>query len=437
MQAVILAGGKGTRLRSRLGDLPKPMVDIGGKPLLQWQVELLSAQGCGRILVLLGYKPEAITGYFGDGRKYGVAIDYAIEQSPLGSAGAVLAALDKLEDQFLVLYGDTALNVDINRLLQAHSASGADATLFVHPNDHPHDSDLVETTATGRIKAFHPYPHPSGSFYANLVNAALYVMEKRALRPWKELPAPIDFARNLFPMMLEAGHDLYAYRSREYIKDAGTPERCERIETDLRSGRIANSSLATPAAAVFLDRDGTINEEVGRISDPACLRLLPDASAAIRRLNHAGYPVVVVSNQPVIARGDCTEQALREITNKMETLLGESGAYVDAVYYCPHHPDKGFEGERPELKFACSCRKPQIGLMEAASREMNLDIAASWLIGDSDTDIEAAKNAGMRSILVETGLAGRRGPGGGCTPDRRFASLSEAVDSLLGSRVDL
>jgi len=429
MQAVILAGGSGSRLKTRLGDLPKPMVSLCGKPLLEHQIELLRSHGFTRILLLLGYNPDAISGYFGDGRNFGVEIEYAVEQAPLGSAGAVLAVYGRLEEHFLVLYGDTALNVDLRRFWDAHLAHGADASLFVHPNDHPQDSDLVETDQSGRILDFYPYPHPAGHFYPNLVNAALYVVNARALEPWLTLRPPLDFGKDLFRLMLLQGQHLFGYRSREYIKDIGTPERLDRVEADLRSGRIAASSFATPAKAVFLDRDGTINEEVNRVSDPAEFRLLPGVAAAIRRLNRSGYATVVVTNQPVIARGDCTEDTLREITNKMETQLGEAGAYLDAVYYCPHHPDKGFPGERAELKFVCSCRKPATGLITAACRDMNLDLASSWLIGDSETDMLTARHAGIPSILVETGHAS-----GDSVPDHRFPSLTEAVDFLLGKQ---
>jgi histidinol-phosphate phosphatase family protein len=435
MQAVILAGGKGTRLRSRLGDLPKPMVDVSGKPLLERQIELLRAHGFDNVLLLLGYNPGKITEYFGDGSSRGVRIQSVVEPAPLGSAGAVLAAFDRLEERFLVLYGDTMLNVDLRHFASVHASKKVDASLFVHPNDHPHDSDLVEVDASGRILAFHSYPHSAGQNYANLVNAALYVIEKQALRPWLELQPPFDFAKDLFPVMVKAGQNLFGYRSREYIKDVGTPERLERVEKDLDSGRIARSSFETPAPAVFLDRDGTINEEVNRVWEPSQFKLLPGVGPAIRRLNRSGYVVVVITNQAVIARGDCTEETLQQIHNKMETELGQAGAYVDAIYYCPHHPDRGFPGERVELKIACTCRKPETGLLEAACRDMNLDLASSWVIGDSGRDIEMAKRAGVRSILVETGhpvTSGTSGRG----PDHQAPSLTEAVDFLLGGKAN-
>jgi histidinol-phosphate phosphatase family protein len=344
----------------------------------------------------------------------------------------VLNALAELQDRFLVIYGDTMLNVELSRFWRAHEENRADASLLLHPNDHPHDSDLVEIDECGRITAFHAYPHDPDRLYANLVNAALYVVEKRALVGCRDSSGPLDFGKDLFPNMLAQGKLLYGYRSAEYIKDAGTPERLDAVLADYESGRIARGSLETTAPAIFLDRDGTLNEEVDRVSHPDKFSLFPGVGGAIRRINRAGYRAVVITNQPVIARGDCTERELVEIHNKMETLLGRDGAYVDAILHCPHHPDKGFAGERADLKIACSCRKPAIGLIERARIELSIDLKRSWFIGDSTVDIRTARNAGLKSILLQTGYGGRDGRYPDC-PDHTASSLVEAVDIVLGT----
>jgi histidinol-phosphate phosphatase family protein len=430
MQAVILAGGMGTRLRQRLGDLPKPMVSIAGKPLLEHQILLARRHGVSDILFLLGHGADAIKDYFGDGSRWGVRIRSVTETVPLGSAGAVLSALPELQDRFLVLYGDTMLNVDLTRFWRAHEESAAEASLLLHPNDHPHDSDLVEVDDRGRITAFHPYPHDPEEFYPNLVNAALYIVEKRALRGRQDACGPLDFGKNLFPDMVARGSFLQGYRSPEYIKDAGTPERLDAVLADYDSGRIAQGSLETPVPAVFVDRDGTLNEEVDRVKDPGEFSLLEGVGKAIRRINRSGYRAIIITNQPVIARGDCSESDLARIHNKMETLLGREGAYFDAILHCPHHPDKGFAGERADLKIVCSCRKPATGLIERARIELNIDMKRSWFIGDSTVDIRTAHNAGLRSILLQTGHAGRDGryPD---KPDYIAPSLAAAVDLVL------
>jgi histidinol-phosphate phosphatase family protein len=433
MQLVIIAGGKGTRLKERTADLQKCMIEVGTKPLIEHQILLAASHKITDILILAGFDAESIERHFGDGTPWGVTIRYHRESAPRGTAGAVFDAFDKLDDVFLVVYGDTMLNVDLARMAAAH-AQRPSATLFLHPNDHPHDSDIVELNESNEILAFHPYPHPPGEYFRNLVNAGLYVVSKEILRPWhtnrNAQSYPLDFAKHVFPNMLAGGAKLYGYVSREYIKDAGTPERLDRVRLDYSSRRIGRGSLQNPAPAVFLDRDGTLNHERGWLHTPEQLELIPGAAAAVRAINEAGWLAVVVSNQPVIARGGCTETELRKIHNKLEWLLGENGAFVNGIYYCPHHPDKGFPGERQELKVACSCRKPATGLLDLASRELNIDIGRSWLIGDSARDVQAASNFGIRSALVRTGSSKDENLGS-CRPDFECNTLLDATEFIL------
>jgi histidinol-phosphate phosphatase family protein len=432
-QAVIVAGGKGTRLKALLGELPKAMIPIGGKPLLEHQIELARRHGFTDILVLAGHQAEAIEAYCGDGSRWGVRIECRREEQPLGTAGAVAAAFDKLKEQFVVLYGDEMANVDLGRLWAAHLAARAEATLVLHPNDHPLDSDLVEVDAAGWITAFHNRPHPPGGYFQNLVNAALYVVSKPALAPWAPPPQIMDFGKDVFPAMLRGGARLLGYRSPEYIKDVGTPERYELVCAEYASGVVERSSLSRPQPAVFLDRDGTLNRETGGVTAPEQLELLPGVAGAIRQLNHHGLRAVVTTNQPLVAKGFCTEADLQLIHNKLETLLGREGAFLDRIYYCPHHPEKGFPGERAELKVDCACRKPKPGLIYQATRELNLDLPASWLIGDSTADLETARQAGLRSILVRTGYAGQDGKFN-AQPDLAADTLAEAVRFIIATR---
>ncbi len=432
MQLVVVAGGKGLRLRERLGNLPKPMASIGGRPLLEHQILLAKRYGISSIMLLVGYGADTIREYFGDGSRWGVNIRYREEPEPLGTAGAVLEALGDLEERFLVMYGDTMLNVNLERFGEAHVDSGAPLSLLVHPNDHPHDSDLVELDQSDRVGCFHPYPHDPKRYFANLVNAALYMIDRQSLEPYAGNTAFPDFGKHFFPQLLAQGVALHGYRSREYIKDAGTPERLDRVTADFESGRIERGSLETAASAVFLDRDGTLNRQIDYVRSPDQLALLDAVPEAIRKLNSAGRPVVVITNQAVIARGECSETMLQEIHNKLETELGTQGAYLDAIYYCPHHPEGGYQGERPELKIKCACRKPAIGLIEQAASDLNLDLSRSWLIGDTSRDIQTAHNAGLRSILVQTGYAEQDGTYS-VAPDRICPDLLEAVNILLAA----
>jgi histidinol-phosphate phosphatase family protein len=434
-QAVILAGGQGTRLKERLRDLPKPMIPIAGIPLLEHQVELAKRHGFTDLVFFVCYRADLIAKHFGGGERWNVRIRHIVEREPLGTAGAVLAGFDELADRFVVLYGDTMVNVDLERLLQKHIEAHADATLLLHPNDHPQDSDLVETDAGSRVVAFHNRPHPAGLWRQNLVNAGLYVMEKKALAPFRRLiagekPRPLDFGKDVFPAMLAKGALVMGYNSPEYIKDIGTPQRYDRISAEYEAGVVQRSSLGTPQRAVFLDRDGTL------VPDKDCLRtadeleLFPDAGAAIRTLNHAGWRTVVATNQPVIAKGWCTEAELQRMHNKLETLLGQEHAFLDRIYFCPHHPDSGFAGERKELKIRCDCRKPAIGMIHQAVAELNIDLKQSWLVGDTTTDVLTARNAGLKSALVRTGAAGKDGKYA-VEPDFVFDTLAQAVDFIV------
>lgn len=430
MKAVILAGGKGSRLAARTNGLPKPLIPVAGKPLLAWQFELLARHGAEHVTVLCGYGADQIREFCGSGAKWGLSLRCIEEPKPLGTAGAVIATLDELPGEFFVFYGDTMLNVDLRRMFHAHKVSGAQATLFLHPNDHPQDSDLVESDEYGRIKAVHGYPHPDGVLLPNQVNAALYVFRKPVLRGYAVPESPLDFAKHVFPRMLAEGVHLHGYRSPEYIKDAGTPARLDTVEADVLSGVVARSSLDVQRPAVFLDRDGTINEEVSFITRPEQLKLLPGAAQAVRMIRDAGYRVVVITNQPVVARGDCDIPGLLRIHDHMERELSRERAFLDGIYYCPHHPDKGFEGERPEYKIECDCRKPADGLVQQAERELNLDLGASWFIGDRTTDVQTAHNAGIRSVLLRSGIGGRdnRYP---VTPDYIFDDLRAAAGHIF------
>jgi histidinol-phosphate phosphatase family protein len=431
-QAVILAGGKGTRLQSVLGGLPKPLADVGGVPLLAHQLRLLQVHGFDEAVLLVSHRADAIQEWLDtEAVAPGFRVRLIDDQPPRGTGGAILNVLSGLAEVFAVLYGDTMLDVDLDRFWAWHAAEPATAvSLFLHPNDHPHDSDLVEVDEEGEILGFHPYPHPDGVWLPNLVNAALYIVRRDALLPWRELTGSLDVAKDLFPRMLQAKQRLRGYVSPEYIKDAGTPSRLEKVRKAYADGTIARSSLQAPQRAVFLDRDGTLNEADGYIRSAQQLQVYPDAGRAVRRLNDAEWRTVVVTNQPVIARGEVTTTELRQIHARLDTELARDGGFIDRLYYCPHHPDGGYAGEVAALKIACDCRKPADGLIRRAQTDLNIDLTASWMIGDSSADLGAAEAAGVQSILVETGEAGMdaRHPfeAGIVVPD-----VSAAVDFIL------
>lgn len=424
----ILAGGMGTRLRERTGEsLPKPMVPVLGRPLLEHQIALCRDQGFNHIALLVHYQHQSISNHFGDGSSFGVRLSYIVEDTPRGTAGALRGALPNLAERFLVLYGDTYLDVDLTSLWNAHAKSEAVATLFLHPNDHPQDSDLVEIDPSGRILAIHPYPHPEGLAYRNLVNAGLYALTKAGLESALPTEEKEDLAKHTFPRMLQAGLPLASYVSPEYIKDLGTPSRLDSVVAGITSGLVEKLSKRELRRAIFLDRDGTLNKEVNHLNHPGQLVLFSDVPAAIRRINHSGHLAIAITNQPVIARGDLTWEGLGSIHARLDFLLGEGQAYLDAVYVCPHHPHRGFENEVPELKVDCNCRKPRTGMIDKACEELFVSRQGSWFVGDSTSDLETGRRAGLLTMLVRTGYKGR---------DDKFKTLPNYISPNLHAAID-
>ncbi|WAM37242.1 D-glycero-alpha-D-manno-heptose-1,7-bisphosphate 7-phosphatase [Caldicellulosiruptor acetigenus] len=184
---------------------------------------------------------------------------------------------------------------------------------------------------------------------------------------------------------------------------------------------------------IFLDRDGTINVYKGLISRPEDLELEKNAAEAIKMINESEYLCIVVSNQPVVAKNLCSLEELWRINDRLRKLLEEKGAYLDDIFVCPHHPDKGYPGENTEFKIRCNCRKPDIGMIEMARQKYNIDLSKSYIIGDSTIDIQTGINCNMKTILVKTGLGGSDKIYRVC-PDYIANNLYEAVNLILGDK---
>lgn len=413
MKAVIMAGGKGTRISSVASDIPKPMIKIEGKPVLEYEIECLRDQGFTDIIITVSHLGHIIMDYFGDGSKvspvtgktFGVRIEYFVEEVPLGNAGVLYKLKDKLTDDFLLLNADSVFDIDFNRFVAYHKAKGGLVTLFTHPNSHPYDSGLVFVDDNMAVTEWSAKEDARPEYYKNRVNAGLHVISPKVLDTVIETPK-IDLDRQLLKPLAGTGK-MFVYDSPEYVKDMGTPDRYEMVCADLRDGRVRAKNLKNKQKAVFLDRDGTINKYVGFLRNIDDFELLPGVTEAVRKINASGYLVIVVTNQPVIARGEVSFEELEQIHNKMETLLGAEGAYLDAIYFCPHHPHKGYKGERLELKIDCKCRKPKPGMLIKAADDFNIDLTQSWMIGDGENDIFAGIAAGCHTVLIGNGQFGQ------------------------------
>lgn len=406
MKVVIMAGGRGTRITSVASDIPKPMIKIGDKPVLEHELECLRSQGFTDIIITVSHLGQIIMDYFGDGSKvspatgkpFGVHIEYYFEKEPLGNAGALFKIKEKLTEDFLLLNADALFDVDFNRFVDYHRQHGALVTLFAHANDHPYDSGLLVVDKDNYVQQWLTKEDARPQYYRNIVNGGLHVLSPKVLDVEINTPK-VDLDRQILKPLAGTGKML-CYNSPEYAKDMGTPERYYAACEDYKSGKIQGKNLRNKQKAIFLDRDGTINKYVGYLRTPEQFELLEGVGEAIRKINLFGYLAIVVTNQPVIARGEVTADGLQQIHNKMETMLGKEGAYLDGVYYCPHHPDKGFAGEVEELKIVCECRKPKAGLLLQAAKDFNIDLSQSWMIGDSENDVLAGKNAGCKTALI-------------------------------------
>ena len=429
--AVIMAGGKGSRLLSITNDeIPKPMVPVDGKPLLEYQVEKLKTYGIKKIVMIVGHLGEKIVDHFKDGKNFGVEIDYIFEKEPLGTAGAFYYLKDKIDAKdFMLVFGDVFFDMDFDRMEDFHFKNSALTTLLAHPNGHPYDSDLIQTDDTGKVIGFDSKHNVRDYWYDNMVNAGMYIINKRLLDLVKE-PVKTDFEKDILANQVKLGANIYAYHTPEYVKDVGTVDRINATVEELKSGLIQSKNLKNKQRAIFLDRDGTMNVSKGFISKADDLELIPGTIDAIKAINKSGALAIVITNQPVIARGECSFEELHNIHNKLKTLLGKKGAFVDDIFYCPHHPDKGFEGEVPELKFDCECRKPKTGMIDEAVKKYNIDLSKSYMVGDSTMDLETARNAGIKSVLVNTGFAGNDGKyDRSC--DIEAKNLFDAVEKII------
>ena len=410
MQVVIMAGGRGTRISELFPDIPKPLIPIDGVPVLEREIISLRNQGFKEITLTVSYLAEKIIEYFGDGAKLGVRIDYFVEKTSLGNAGALvkMRAEGKLDGDFLLLNADSIFDVDFIRFVDYHRQKGGQVTLFTHPNSHPYDSGLIIADKDGRVKQWLTKEEKRPQWYKNRVNAGLHVINAEVLdgidaekvgTVVNGKTVKVDLDCQILKPLCGSGQ-MYCYDSPEYVKDMGTPERYDAVCKDYSSGVVTAKNLKNKQKAIFLDRDGTINKYVGFLRNIDDFEFLPGVASVIKKINSSGYLAIVVTNQPVIARGEVTFEQLDEIHNKMETLLGQEGAYLDGLYFCPHHPDKGFEGEVPELKFDCDCRKPKPGMLLKAAEDFNIDLNQSWMVGDDKNDIQAGKNAGCHTAQI-------------------------------------
>jgi histidinol-phosphate phosphatase family protein len=378
-QAVILAGGRGTRLKPLTDTRPKPMVEILGKPFLAYQIEQLRDQGFEKILLLLGYLPEVVQDYCGDGSRWGVKIEYSVSAVEDETARRLKLAEALLDSYFLLLYCDNYWPMQIEKMWPQFVASGAPAMITVYTNKDGYTRNSVRVDPDGYVAI---YDKTCASPGLQGVEISYAFIDKSVVRLLPEANVSVEEA--LYSRLAQ-DRQLAAYVTDHRYYSVGALHRLPLTE-----------SFFARHPAVILDRDGVLNKKPPRaqyVRDWSEFEWVPGAREALRLLNEAGYRVIVVSNQAGIGRAVMTETDLLQIHNRMRAEAEEAGGRIDEIYYCPHDWNDG-----------CECRKPKPGLLFQAQRELNLDLSLTPFVGDDERDREAAEAAGCPFVLVSDEL---------------------------------
>lgn len=377
-QAVILAGGQGTRLGALAQGMPKPMLDLGGQPLLETLLRHLRRNGIERVILAVSYRADRIVAHFDDGGRLGLKITYLHEDTPAGTGGVLALGADHLDEAFLLLNGDTVFDANYHALYRLFRDSGADGALALRsvPDAGRYGAIAMDGRHVARFEE-------KGCSGPGFVNGGVYVLHKRVGARVSRLPCALE--QDILPA-LAVERRLVGLPSRGFFIDIGIPDSLAEARRSVPQWR------RRPVA--FLDRDGVINRDQGYVCEPGRFAWMPGAPEAIRLLNESGHQVVVVSNQAGIARGYFSEAELRDFMRWVDERLSEHGAHIDGFYYCPHHPEQGAAPYRA----VCDCRKPAPGLLLRALADFDAEPARAFLIGDQDSDLEAARRAGIQAF---------------------------------------
>ena len=419
MQVVILAGGIGSRVQSVAGGQPKALIPVAGRPFIEHQFALLMQSQIRDVVLCLGHLGQLIEQHVGDGSRWGLHVQYARENptSLLGTGGALVNASPLLHENFMVMYGDSYLPIDYTGFAHAYKQCGCPTMMSVYRNDGKWDHSNTRV-ANGRV-VFYDKKAASGA--ADFIDYGLTAFRRDVIQHYVGHPVPLDMAVILQDLVEK--NALAAWEAPTRFYEIGKPEGLRELEKHLTtehtenqsqpsiikasSLRHSNTPLLQPA--IFLDRDGTINEMVydethGLLDSPRRpeqVSLIPGAAEFMCRARNAAYKLVVVTNQPGIAKGTLTLAELDAVNQRLAELLAAEGAHWDALYFCPHHP-QGRPGFSSPYVMDCECRKPKPGLLLRAATDLNLDLTASWMIGDGLNDIQAGNVAGCQTLLVST-----------------------------------
>ncbi|HOO79945.1 MAG TPA: HAD-IIIA family hydrolase [Lachnospiraceae bacterium] len=374
-QAVIFAGGLGERLKPFTLTNPKPMYPFNDKPFIEYLIVQIKEFGISDIILLLGYLPEKIMDYLGDGSRYGVKITYCVTPVEYDTQFRLKSAQNLLQDQFLMMYCDNYCPIDFSRLVSEYYENEAWIQFSAYANEDGYTKNNLKIGEQGIVEIYdkkRKQPDLSG------VDIGYAIVSKKVLSLMSENNE--NFEAVVYPKLVDM-QKLYATVTHHRYYSVGSFERIELTKEFLSDKKY-----------VFLDRDGTMNERAPKaqyIKSPEEFVWLPGAKEAIKKLKKAGYFTILISNQAGIARGAMTEEDLAAVHSKMQSELEEAGAGIDAIYYCAHNWEEG-----------CSCRKPKPGMFYMAQKDYSINLTKCVMFGDDDRDMQAAKAAGVRGIQI-------------------------------------
>ncbi len=416
---IIISGGEGTRFK-KIQSKPKIITKFKGKKIINIIFNNLNKFNIRNIHILCGKNEKLIRNSINKKKN----IFFYKEKKLLGTAGSLsIINRDKLSKDVLIIFGDLLFDIDFQKFYNFHKKLNSDLTIFSHPSDHLYDSDILDVNENNQIKNIFFKPHRSNLITNNITMAGVFIIKKNFLN---EIPKNRnnDFSKYLLKKLLKKGKKLICYNSREYCKDFGTPERFVKVKKDYKNKIHKFRSIKNRMPAIFLDRDGVINKDQGPYTYSNPFSFKKNAIKALLKLRKSRYLIFLITNQPSVAKGFISYDYLIQSFKKYELYLSKKGFYFDKIYFCPHHPKKGFQGENLLYKKSCSCRKPKPGLIFKANKEFNLDLKKSYFIGDTANDYSAALNAKVKPIILNKNFKNKKN----CKYTR---SILEAVNYIL------
>ena len=393
----ITVGGKGSRVSSLTKGKSKSEITITkAKSIIELQLDKLKKLK-KKIFILSNKKFHSLEKLINE--KYSKnKIKIIHEEYPLGTAGCLKILEKEKEKTILVISGDLLFNINFLKILKFHKEKKSDCTLVVHPNNHPYDSDTVFVDSNNRVKKFQKKKTKSKNI-SNLCLSGIFIINKSILKNIK-INTFQDFSNDILIKMIRSNKRVFAYNTREYIKDAGTPDRILQVKKEIKSMKYKMGCIDQKIPAIFLDKDGVINEDKLNFKYQDIKSIFPFVVNSIKTINESGYLTVLVTNQPAVAKGYVTIQKVKKDLNFLQSFLGFHHCYLDRIYFCPCHPELGFSGEVKKFKRNCSWRKPNNGMLIQANKDLNIDFKKSYFIGDTINDYLAAKKSGVKFIGV-------------------------------------